>query len=86
MEFIVGIIALAAFAFARNANIRSKEITARLAFIEASLGLSPPKPELKGSRLAPPMLPETVGKNWYFACKGGWAMPGNARRAVGQRR
>ena len=58
MEFIVGVIALAAFAFARNAYNRSKEIAARLGAIEASLGLSPPTPELKRSPLAPPISPD----------------------------
>ena len=58
MEFIVGVIALFAFAFARNAHIRSKEIAARLAVIEASLGLSPPAPELRRSPLAPPISPD----------------------------
>ena len=58
MEFIVGVIALFAFAFARNAHIRSKEIVARLAVIEASLGLSPPAPELRRSPLAPPISPD----------------------------
>ena len=58
MEFIVGVIALAAFAFARNANLRAKEMAARLGVIEASLGLIPPAPELRRSPLAPPISPD----------------------------
>ncbi|MBI3699313.1 MAG: DUF2339 domain-containing protein [Afipia sp.] len=59
MEFIVGIIALAAFAMARNANNRSKEIAARLSVIEASLGAARPAPalDLRRSPLAPPISP-----------------------------
>lgn len=58
MEFIVGVLALAAFAFARNANNRSKEFAARLAAIEASLGLSPPAPDMRRPPLAPPISPD----------------------------
>lgn len=69
MEFIVGVIALAAFAFARNANLRSKEIAARLGVIEASLGLTPPAPELKRSPLAPPISPVDVKADQPSAAK-----------------
>ena len=63
MEFIVGIVALVAFIFARNANMRSKEIAARLALLEASLsgGVSmPAAAPLRETPLAPSISPGNV--------------------------
>ena len=87
MEFIVGIIALAAFAMARNANNSSKEIAARLGAIEASLGLSPPAPELRRSPLAPPISPDDEKADETAAASRAAAPCGvHARRAHVRRR
>jgi len=60
MEFILGVLALAALMTARNANKRAKEIASRLNVIEASLGLAmpAPAPETRRSPLAPPISPD----------------------------
>lgn len=60
MEFILGVLAVAALVIARNANNRAKDIASRLNVIEASLGLAmpPPPPEPRRSPLAPPISPD----------------------------
>ncbi|CAN5445014.1 DUF2339 domain-containing protein [soil metagenome] len=64
MEFIAFVLAIIAIAVARNATMRSKEVEARLAQLEASLPgslLRTPLPT--GAPIAPPIVPETTASD-----------------------